>query len=82
MLHRALLDNCFRIIAIFINCNAFKIINYRNSLVSGLLKMGIWTIASRGKLPPPSPPIRVKVWVKVTVSFRVGGNQAIALNEN
>ena len=53
MLDRALLDNCFRIIAIFINCNAFKIINYRNSLVSGLLKMGIWTINSRRKLPPP-----------------------------
>ena len=54
-LDRALLDNCFRIIAIFINCNAFKIINYRNSLVSGLLKMGIWRIAFRGKLPPPPP---------------------------
>ena len=31
--------------------------------------LGIWTIVPRGKLPP----VRVEVWVKVRVSFRVGG---------
>ena len=28
------------------------------------------------------PPVRVGVWVKVRVSFRVGGNQTIAPDEN
>ena len=32
-----------------------------------------------GKLPTP---VRVGVWVKVRVSFRVGGNQKIAPKEN
>ena len=39
---------------------------------------GIRTITPRGKLPTP---VRVGVWVKVRVSFRVGGNQTIALEE-
>ena len=33
-------------------------------------------------VPENCPPGRVAVWVKVRVSFRVGGNQAIAPEEN
>ena len=33
-------------------------------------KKGIGTIAPRGKFPPP---VRVGIWVKVRVSFRVWG---------
>ena len=47
------------------------------------LKFSIRTIAPRGKLSP-SPSYRIGVWVKVRVSFRVGGgggNQAIAPEE-
>ena len=28
------------------------------------------------------PPVRIEVWVKVRVSFKVGGNQKIAPEEN
>ena len=42
------------------------------------LKIGIWTIALQGK----SPRVRVGVWAKVRISFRVGGNQTIAPEEN
>ena len=37
-----------------------------------------------GELPPEEncPPVRVGVWIKVRVSFRVGGNQTIAPKEN
>ena len=34
----------------------------------------------RGKSPPP--PVMVGAWVKVRVSFRVGGNQTIASEDN
>ena len=34
---------------------------------------------SQGKLPPP---VRVRVWAKGRVSFRIGGNETIALEKN
>ena len=49
-----------------------------SSLNRGYLSNGIRTIAPRGKLPPD----RVGAWVKVRVSFRFGGNQTIAPEEN
>ena len=41
-------------------------------------------VSVSGQLLPEEnwPPIRVGVWVKVRVSFRVGGNQTIASEEN
>ena len=40
-------------------------------------------VSVSGQLLPEEnwPPIRVGVWVKVRVSFRVGGNQTIALEK-
>ena len=38
-----------------------------------------------GQLPPEEncpPPVKVRVWIKVKVSFRVGNNQTIAPAEN
>ena len=40
--------------------------------------VSIRTIAPQGKLPP----VKVGVWIKVRVSFRVGGNQKIAHDGN
>ena len=48
--------------------------------INSIAKNGIRTIVSLRKIAPP--PVRVGVWVKVRVSFRVGGNQKIAPKEN